>query len=196
MVLVHGFLATRGLMWPLQRRLARTGRSVFTVPLSPLVIGDVRRLARELDQGVDALRGELAADVVDVVGVSQGGVLALWWAHHLAGFPRLRRLVLVGAPVRGTWAAAAGLPVLGAVSRGIWQLVPGSPLLGELDRPLPAGAQVHTLALEGDPVSPEARCRVNGAAHETFAAGWGPLTHQALVFSRPLADRALALLER
>jgi hypothetical protein len=50
-VLVHGFLATRGLMWPLQRRLARTGRSVFTVPLSPLVIGDVRRLARELDQG-------------------------------------------------------------------------------------------------------------------------------------------------
>lgn len=194
-VLVHGFLATRGLMWPMRRRLERGGRAVATVPLSPLVIGDVRALARQLDAGVDRIRDQYGVGSVDVVGVSQGGVLALWWGHHLGGFARTRRLLLVGAPVRGTWAAAAGVPVLGAVSRGIWQLIPGSPLLTELERPLPEGAAVHTLALRGDPVSPEARCRLPDAPHEVFEAGWGPLTHQALVFSRPLADRARALLD-
>jgi pimeloyl-ACP methyl ester carboxylesterase len=194
-LLVHGFLATRSLLWPMRRRIERTGRGVFTVPLSPLVVQDVRRLAAELDAGVERVRDQLGADRVDLVGVSQGGVLALWWAHHLGGFARTRRLLLVGAPVRGTWAAAVGLPLLGAVSRGIWQLVPGAPLLRELDRPLPPGARVHTLAMEGDPVSPEARCRVAGAPHETFPAGFGPLTHQYLVLSRPVADRVSAILD-
>jgi pimeloyl-ACP methyl ester carboxylesterase len=193
-VLVHGFLATRTLMWPMRRRLTAAGRAVFTVPLSPLVIQDVRRLAAELDTGIERLREKLGAEQVDVVGVSQGGILALWWAHHLAGFARTRRLLLVGAPVQGTWAAAAGLPLLGGVSRGIWQLIPGSPLLRELARPLPPGARVHTLALDGDPVSPQSRCRLPDVPHETFPAGLGPLTHQYLVLSRPLADRVGGLL--
>ena len=194
-ILVHGFLATRTLMWPMHRRLSASGRSVFTVPLSPLVIQDVRRLAAELDAGVARVCEQHGVDRVDVVGVSQGGVLALWWAHHLGGFARTRRLVLVGAPVQGTWAAAWGLPLLGLVSKGIWQLLPGAPLLRELERPLPEGAVVHTVALASDPVSPEARCRVAGAPHDVFPAALGPLTHQWLVFSRPVARRISELLD-
>lgn len=193
-LIVHGFLATRTLMWPMRYRLARAGRAVFTVPLSPLVIQDVRQLAAELDAGVARVLAETGAERVDVVGVSQGGVLALWWALHLGGFARMRRLVLMGSPVGGTWAAVAGLPLLGLWSRGIWQLVPGSPLLDELARPLPPGAEVFTLALAGDPVCPESRCRVAGAPHEVFPVALGPLTHQWLVLSGPLTARVAELL--
>lgn len=195
-VLVHGFLATPALMEPLRRRLARSGRDVRTVTLAPLAIQDVRGLARQLDANVERLREELGAERVDVVGVSLGGVLALWWAHHLGGWARVRRCVLVGSPVRGTWAAAAGLPVLGLVSEGIWQLLPRGALVRELARPLPPGADVTTLSLGGDLVCPPARCRLDGARNVVVPMPRSPLTHQWLVLSRRIARQIERVLDQ
>jgi pimeloyl-ACP methyl ester carboxylesterase len=195
-VLVHGFLATPALMLPLRRRLARSGRDVRTVTLAPLAIQEVRGLARQLDANVERLRDETGAARVDVVGVSLGGVLALWWAHHLGGWERLRRCVLVGSPVRGTWAAALGLPLLGLVSEGIWQLHPRASLVRELARPLPAGADVTTLALAGDLVCPPARCRLDGAENLVVPTPRTPLTHQWLVLSRRVADEVDRVLDQ
>ncbi|HHO49520.1 MAG TPA: hypothetical protein ENK18_01305 [Deltaproteobacteria bacterium] len=195
-LLVHGFLASRRLMWPLRRRLEASGLRVRSPRLSPLVIGDVRTLAHQLDAAVDQLLHETHIPRVDVVGASQGGILALWWAHHIGGWSRLRRLVLLGAPVQGTWAATAGLPVLGAISRGIWQMLPGTPLVQELSVPLPPGAEVYTLSLQGDPVSPPARCQLPGAHNRVFSGGMGPLTHQWLMCSRPVARELVDALKR
>jgi pimeloyl-ACP methyl ester carboxylesterase len=186
-VLVHGFLATPTLMLPLRRRLERADRPVRTVALAPLAVQEVRGLARQLDANVERVRRELGAERVDVVGVSLGGVLALWWAHHLDGWPRVRRLVTVGSPVRGTWAAAAGLPVLGLVSRGIWQLLPAAALVTELGRPLPPDADVTTVSLAGDLVCPPSRCRLDGATNVIFPMPRTPITHQWLVLSRRVA---------
>ncbi len=146
-------------MWPLRRRLEASGLRVRSPRLSPLVIGDVRTLAHQLDAAVDQLLHETHIPRVDVVGASQGGILALWWAHHIGGWSRLRRLVLLGAPVQGTWAATAGLPVLGAISRGIWQMLPG-------------------------------------AHNRVFSGGMGPLTHQWLMCSRPVARELVDALKR
>ena len=193
-VLVHGLLASPMMMWPMKRRLTRAGLQVFTVRLGPGVLGDVRALARQLDGEVARIARETGAARVDVVAVSQGGVLALWWAHHLGGFARLERLLLVGAPVRGTWAAALGALAFGAVSRGVWQILPGSSVVRALHRPLPPGVRVHTLGLTTDPVVPPASCVVAGAVNEVLPARLGPLSHQWLVLSRPIADRVVALL--
>jgi pimeloyl-ACP methyl ester carboxylesterase len=186
-VLVHGFLATPALMLPMRRRLAAAGRAVFQPDLSFLCVQDVRQLARELDASVERVRSDTGADRVDVVGVSQGGILSLWWAHHLGGWDRARRVVLVGSPVRGTWAAAVGLPLLGPVSRGIWQLLPGSGFLPELARPLPPTARVTTLSMRGDPVCPSHRCVVEGADNRVLDGSLGPLQHQYLALSRRVA---------
>ncbi len=183
-VLVHGFLATATLMAPMRHRLERTGRRVFSPELSLLCVQDVRQLARELDASVERVRASTGADRVDVVGVSQGGVLSLWWAHHLGGWAKTRRLVLVGAPVRGTWAAAVGLPLLGGVSRGIWQLLPGSDFLPDLARPVPPDARLTTLSVRGDLVCPDDRCAVEGAENRIIDGPPGPLKHQWLVMSR------------
>ena len=185
-LLVHGFLATPTVMWPLRRRLRAAGADVHTPSLSPLVIQDVRRLAQQLDASVEAVRRRTGADVVDVVGASQGGILALWWAQHLAGWTRTRRLVMLGSPVQGTWFALAALPVLGLVARGAWQMLPGSALLDELETPLPPGAEVITVAMEGDPMAPPARCHVPGADNRVVGPGVGPLTHQWMMLSPQL----------
>lgn len=181
-------------MWPLRRRLEAADLEVHSPSLSPLVIQDVRTLAHQLDASVDRLLRQTRAPRIDLVGASQGGILALWWAQHLAGWPRLRRLVLLGAPVHGTWAAVAGLPTLGAFSRGIWQMLPGTSLIQELSAPLPPGSEVYTLSLQGDPVCPPERCRLEGANNRTFSGGMGPLTHQWLMLSRPVARELVGAL--
>lgn len=194
-VLVHGFLSTPAMMFPLRRRLEREGLAVHSADLSPLAIQDVRRLADQLDATVERVRAVEGATRVDVVGVSQGGIIALWWAQHRDGWRRTHRLITLGAPFRGTWAAALGVPLFGLWSRGVWQLVPGSPLVAELvAEPLPADADVLTLSLRGDPVCPPDRCRLEGARNEVFDGPGGPLKHQWLIFSRPVAAAVLGAL--
>ncbi len=189
-MLVHGFLATPTVMCPLRRRIEAAKRRVVSPELSPLVVQDVRGLAQELDASVERLRRETRAERVDVVGASQGGILGLWWAHHLGGWRRVRRLVLVGAPVQGTWAAVAAIPTVGLVARGAWQMLPGSSLLKELEVGLPADAEVVTIAMRGDPMAPAARCHLPGADNRVIPRGLGVLSHQWMMFS-PAVGREL-----
>jgi pimeloyl-ACP methyl ester carboxylesterase len=194
-VLVHGFLAAPLLMTPLRRRMARH-RIVVTPELSVLAVQDVRQLASQLDLCIDRARTMYKSDRVDVVGVSQGGIIALWWAHHMEGWSRLHKLVLVGAPVRGTWAAFVGLPLLGAVSSGIWQLLPSSPFVRhELLKPLPEGALVTTYSVQGDLVCPPKRCALPGATNLALRGPPGPWKHQWLGFSRSVAEGVRQTLE-
>lgn len=189
-VLVHGFLASPSVMWSLRRRLTRVGLDVHSPRLSPLVLQDVRALAQQLDRSVERVRRHTRSPVVDVVGASQGGILGLWWALHLGGWSRVRRLVLIGAPVRGTWAALAALPTAGLVGRGAWQMLPGSGLLQELELRLPADAEVVTLSMRGDPICPPARCHLPGADNRVLPHAMGPLAHQYMMFS-PAVGREL-----
>jgi pimeloyl-ACP methyl ester carboxylesterase len=194
-VLVHGFLATPILMTPLRRRMERY-RTVVTPLLSPLAVQDVRVLADQLDLCIDRARTMYKSERVDIVGVSQGGIIALWWAHHMEGWSRLHKLVMVGAPVRGTWAAFAGLPWLGAVSAGIWQLLPSSPFVRhELLLPLPEDAKVTTYSVQGDPVCPPKRCALPGATNLALRGPPGPWKHQWLIFSRAVAEGVRQTLE-
>ncbi|MEZ4237382.1 MAG: hypothetical protein R3F59_14780 [Myxococcota bacterium] len=183
-VLVHGFLATPQLMLGMRWRLERAGHQVFPAELGLLAVQDVRQLAGELDATVDKVRYRTGAERVSLVGVSQGGIIALWWAHHREGWARTASLVAVGAPFRGSWAAVAGLPWLWACSRGIWQLLPGAALLDELVQPLPDGARLTTVSLRGDPVSPPGRCAYPGADNRVLDGAVGPLNHQWLTFDR------------
>ena len=75
-------------------------------------------------------------------------------------------------------------------------MLPGTPLIEELThQPLPSDADVVTLSLNGDPVCPPARCRLDGARNVTFDGPLGPLKHQWLIFSRPIVGELLAALD-
>ena len=179
-VLVHGYLspavALTGMRWGLQRR----GRVAHLVSLPVLAVADVRLQARDLDRSIEAIRASTGADRVDLVGVSLGGITALWWLRKLGGYTRARRMVAVGTPFRGTAVAHLGAGLLGWAGRGASQCVPGSPLLRELEggSPIPS----TSIAARGDRVAPPESCHLEGAENLVLQGprfGW--VAHQWLV---------------
>jgi len=195
-IVVHGFLSTRGSMLPLALQLRRRGRRVYRANLPPLCIQDVRQLAGAVGASVDDAIRRSGSQAVDVVGVSQGGLAALYFLRRLHGVDRVRRLVTLGTPFAGTWFAVAGLPLLGAVSRGVWQSLPTSDVVRELTEVGPvAGEDVVSIARQGDPVAPPARCRVEGARHVVLPPTRLPGTHQTLGFHPLVVDATVEALD-
>jgi len=197
-MLVHVFLSTSDMMSPMVRRLQGQGFDVYQPKLSPFCIQDVRKLSQELSASVERVLEHTGADRCRLVGVSQGGIIALHYVKLLDGGDKVERLVTVASPFDGTWAPVAGLlgvPMLGWVSRGVWQVIPGSNLLAELgDGPMPEGLDVTTIAIEGDLISPPSRCHLPGARHVTVP-GVPLVAHQFLVLSRPVIDAIADALE-
>lgn len=188
-MLVHGYLATPDLMRPLQRRLRNEGHDVYRVPeLANLVTGDVRVHAVELDAAVQRVKRSTGCDRVNVVGASQGGIIALWWAMQ-GGWGDVGRLVALGTPFRGSPAARWGRPLVGWMSKGIYQLVPGSELLtqlaqGKLERP------VISVSMQDDRVCPPESTQLPGMRSVVLPGGFGPLTHQLMMIDKRVAAAA------
>jgi pimeloyl-ACP methyl ester carboxylesterase len=188
-LLINGFLAPRVSMHPLRWRLGCRGvQRVRIANMPPLGIQSLDRLAAAIDRSVDQLLAETGDDEVDLVGVSQGGLAALRWLQE-GGAARTRRFVALGTPFAGTWFAALGVPLLGAVSSGVWQSLPTSSVLADMAKAgIPEGVEVTSVAIPGDPVAPEASCRLAGAAFITAPPTRSPMRHQALILSAGCAD--------
>ena len=186
-VLVHGYLSTSWVMIPIQRRLRSLGIDAHLVKLEPLVIGDIRRMARQLDRSVERIRERTGAREVDVLGMSLGGLIGLWWMRHLGGAERTRRFVAVGCPFQGTWFGLAGVAALGLVSAGAWQVLPGSQLLKQLMGPVPV--PTTSISIEGDAVAPPSRCWLEDADQIVLPGVAIPaLAHQLLLVQQPTLE--------
>src|SRR5580765_5207205 len=97
-----------------------------------------------------------------------GGLIGLYYIKKLGGHARVRKLIMMGTPVRGTWAALAGIVTLGFFSTSSWQLLPRSRFLDELAQgPMPVGTDVYTIAAARDWVVPLDTTRVPGATATT-----------------------------
>lgn len=183
-LLVHGYLCPKSAMLPLQRKLQSRGFWAHLVDLSPLCIQDIRVLSSELAENMERVLSEADARQCDLVGISQGGLIAMHYAQSMAAAGRVRHLVALGTPFKGTWASALGLPLLGLVSKGIRQTVPGSRFLEELMAAgIPSGVRVTTISISGDLLAPPDRCALAGAENIRLRGFPSPVTHQALIFS-------------
>ena len=194
-ILVHGYLASATLMRPMRYQLAKHGVSAHLTDLSLGAIQDVDLLATQLGYTVERVLRETGAAQVDLVGVSQGGIMALRYAARVNHTEQVRRIVTVGSPVRGTWVAAVGVPLLGAFSKGLWQLMPGSQLTEDLlKQSASLRAPITTISMRGDLVAPPSRCQLPGADNRVLRGIPSVVTHQLLVASpRTLAAVVAAL---
>jgi len=183
-VLVHGYLATQGLMGPMKWRLGRAGFDVHTLDLPPLNLADVRVGAERMRDNLEVLLRRLESERCDLVGVSLGGLMTLRYVKQMGGAPRVRRMIALGTPFQGSWAALPAVALLGGISKAAWQSLPGSTFLEDLAQgPLPEGVQCFSIFARHDPVSPPARCRLEGAANLEVTTVPPPLTHQGLIFA-------------
>ncbi len=154
-ILVHGFLGTRGTMLPLTRRLQSDGRVVFTYSHGTFQLASMRKTAQQLAAHLRALCEELGVEKVDVIGFSMGGLVALHAVKFLSAHKHVRRVVTLGTPFGGSWVGLAGIATVGGVSPSVWQVLPNSKFLVELgSAPLPAGVEVRQIHASSDAFCP------------------------------------------
>lgn len=189
-LIIHGFLGTRGSMYLLERRLVEDGFVVVSFNLGTLNVRDIRRSAFLIHRKIERILAQTPSQRIDIIGHSMGGLIGLYYVKKLGGHARVRKLIMMGTPVRGTWAALAGVMTLGLWSTSSWQLLPRSRFLDELAKgPIPPGVEVHTIAAARDWVVPLATTRLTGANAMTV-----PLGHSSLVVSEEVYRRLVAAL--
>jgi pimeloyl-ACP methyl ester carboxylesterase len=186
-LIIHGFLGTRGSMYMLERRLVQDGFVVVSFNLGTLNVRDIRRSAFLIHRKIERILAQTPSQRIDIIGHSMGGLIGLYYVKKLGGHTRVRKLIMMGTPVRGTWAALAGVVTLGLWSTSSWQLLPRSRFLDELAQgPMPPNVEVHTIAAARDWVVPLATTRMTGANAMTV-----PLGHSSLVVSEEVYRRVV-----
>jgi pimeloyl-ACP methyl ester carboxylesterase len=189
-LLIHGYLATRGSLHLLERHLTMRGLIVMSYPLGgPINIGDIRDSAGLIARKVESIVTQTGIARVDIVGHSMGGLVGLDYLKRLGGRHRVRRLVLLGTPTQGTWSALFGL-VTAPLGLASLQLLPGSPFLRELaERPLPPGADVVSIGAVRDWLAPLASTVLDGVRHIALPTG-----HSGLLVDAEVAEVVVDIL--
>ncbi len=189
-LIIHGFLGTRGSMYLLERRLVDDGFVVVSFNLGTLNVRDIRRSAFLIHRKIERILAQTPSQQIDIIGHSMGGLIGLYYVKKLGGHARVRKLIMMGTPVRGTWTALMGVVTLGLWSTSSWQLLPRSRFLDELAQgPTPPGVDVHTIAAARDWVVPLPTTKVDGATATTV-----PLGHSSLVVSEEVYRRVVLTL--
>jgi triacylglycerol lipase len=185
-LLVHGLFAPRASMLPFQWALKRAGLQAHTVRLPPLNMAAVERSSALVADRIDGILAGSGHPRIDIVGMSLGGLIGLHYLLELGGAERVRRMITLGTPVRGTWSALAALGAPAAR-----QCLPGSGFLEALDaKGLPEGVEVIAVYGSFDPVAPKSRCTIPGVRNIEIPTLPQPLAHQSLIAS-PSAVRTL-----
>jgi triacylglycerol lipase len=189
-LLIHGYLATRGSLHLLDRHLTRLGHVVVSHPLGLVHNADIRESAARIAAKVEALAAQTDLHQLDIVGHSMGGLVALYYLKRLGGRRRIRRLVMLGTPIAGTWSALAGM-VLAPLSPAALQLLPDSAFLQDLEQgPLPQGVEVYSLSGRNDWLAPPKRTRLVGVHHMSL-----PTNHAGLLVDADVAQVVSDLLD-
>ena len=105
-VLVHGFVCNRGFWNTWMPRLKAQGIPFVGVDLEPVFgsIGDYSAILERAVRQVEAATGRSPV----IVAHSMGGLAVRRWMADHQGADRVRRVITVGSPHRGTWTARYG----------------------------------------------------------------------------------------
>lgn len=156
-LLLYGFFSSRRALETTERALLSRGYDVLSFNLGGMFgvfnTRDIKDVARDLRDAIDA---ELQPGaVIDVVAHSKGGLIAMWWILKLGGATRVRRVITMGTPFRGSWLSAlAMVSPLGIFWRDVWQMRPASGFLRDLaDSVVPHGLEIINMVSRGDRVT-------------------------------------------
>ncbi|HJZ83785.1 MAG TPA: alpha/beta fold hydrolase [Polyangia bacterium] len=191
-LLLHGFLGTRGSMFMLEHRLGRDGICVFSFNLGSFNTRDIRASAFLIHKKIESILTQTPVKKIDIIGHSMGGLIGLYYLKKLGGHEKVRKLIMMGTPQKGTWSALAGVATVGLWSASSWQILPGSRFLRDLHHgDLPKGIEYYTIAAVRDWVCPLLSTDLVGATALTV-----PLGHSSLVVSPEVYKRILWALRR
>lgn len=149
-VLIHGTFANRHDNWyALSPALARQGYCVFAVQYGNTLVGGpfvggLRHIpdsVAQLARFVDAVAAATGVARVDLVGHSQGGLLAEYYTKFAGGAARVHDVVALSPPTHGTIAGGLATleqelgvtPLQAAACQACVEMFPGSPVIAALN---------------------------------------------------------------
>lgn len=180
-LLVHGFMGTRGALFLLESRLRADGFHVFSINLGTLNIQDIRKSAFQIHLAIEKIMAATDGKVrkIDIVAHSMGGLIALYYLKYMGGDEHVRKLVSLGTPYNGTWTSLLGVVLLGSLSPSTWQMLPGSYFLRMLGAvPPPPRVECTSVIARYDGMCPPATARISPGSNYDL-----PLGHAGLVLS-------------
>lgn len=202
-LLLYGFASTRRALRIIELRLKRRmNRAVFSINLGgykdTLNTAGIVGLAKLVDEKVETLCTRYGIEEIDIVAHSKGGLIARYYVKRLNGARRVRHLVTLGTPHRGTWASMAAIPLMGWFARSVFQMTPLSPFIRRLHRgPWPANVVLTSIYSSADWVAPPSRCSLELLPGEpTHNVQVEHVSHQAMLYSKEIFEhivRALGL---
>ena len=127
-LLVPGYFCNRGCWIVFSRLLLRLGASqTYTIDPKRMT-ADIRDLARQVGDKVEAILSATRASRVNLVGHSMGGLMARYYIEQLGGASKVGVCVTLASPHHGTHLSQIGL------GTNAKQMRPGSEFLTDLDR--------------------------------------------------------------
>lgn len=195
-ILLQGFLGTSGVLEPLDRFLQAEKRNVIILDLGIVNIRDIResaeRLVFEIERIMDLYSKSHGFKEIDIVAHSMGGLIAYYYVKKLGGHRCVRKLITLGSPFRGTWAALVGSILFGFFSRGVRQMLPGSKFLKDLHitHHNQIQTKIYSIAAQYDTISPPESCFLKGATNRIL-----PLGHASLLMDKRVFENILGFLD-
>jgi pimeloyl-ACP methyl ester carboxylesterase len=190
-LMLHGWLGTRGVLRFVEQRLKQAGFPVFSIDLGLLNVHDIPRSAQLVSDKVQRLSERFGLGRISAVGHSMGGLIALWGLKKLQLADHVRRLIAVGSPFKGTPWAWVGLGPFALFYRSLLEMTPNSSFLHDLNQgPLPANVEVHCIAARNDLLVTPASATLDGACNFLIDGG-----HASLITSRYATNKIVAILE-
>jgi pimeloyl-ACP methyl ester carboxylesterase len=137
-LLLHGFFQTRNIWEVMEDRLRFDGYGVMSFNLGGLLwrfnTHPVDRTAAMIAEKIESLRERYDFDRLHIVGHSKGGLIARRYVQHYGGDKRVKSVITLGTPHRGTPTAALGVALMGfgAIRSSAADLLPGSGVVQRL----------------------------------------------------------------
>jgi pimeloyl-ACP methyl ester carboxylesterase len=195
-VLLPGWAGIRTSMLPLEWRLRRRLADEVIRPDVGFGTGCIRELAEHAATQLERIANAHPGREFDVIGHSMGGLVATYVLKRLDHGRRLRSVITLGTPHRGSPAAIFMQRVVGRFSAALAQMTPRSEFVNELlAAPVPPNCRLVSIAAANDGLVPPLYAQLPRRArqHNRELAG---LSHLGLLNSDVVVDVIGRLLQR
>ena len=168
-IVAPGFFTS---FWPsalnLSDKLKDLGFDVFSPGPSFLSLLHIHTQAFALSKLVDEALSKHKTKKCNIIGVSMGGIVALYYLHELDGAKKVNTCITIGTPFRGTPAAYPAL----LFAPSAWEIIPGSSLIKYLSqKPKPPGVKMYNFSGKNDLLCPPRTSRYEFGKNKMFDGG-------------------------
>jgi len=167
-IILPGFFTA---FWPssvsLIKDMKKEGYTIAAPKASLLSLFGIHAQAVSLSNLVNETLKKYNTKKCNIIGISKGGIVALYYLHELGGTEKVNIFITISTPFRGAWIA-----LLTIFFPGGREILPTSSVIKKLLRkPKPPGVKIYTLSADKDKIADADTNHYKNVRNKTFRGG-------------------------